>query len=134
MSSECLVGRRKLHELKIKSTVWLVLVFFVAFSSARAQQQASPMVDHTRPHPRIAQTEARGRRIDLTTLKGAKVFVTPSLNPDQPVPLLVHFHGAPWLVVVVAQHLPRTALITIQLRSGSSVYRKPFEDVKLCPR
>ena len=90
------------------------------------------MVDHTRPHPRIAQTEARGRRIDLTTLKGAKVFVTPSLNPDKPVPLLVHFHGAPWLVeVVVAQHLPRAALITIQLGSGSSVYRKPFEDVKL---
>jgi hypothetical protein len=90
------------------------------------------MVDHTRPHPRIAQTEAPGRRFDLVSLKGAQLFVTSSLNPKKPVPLIVHFHGAPWLVEAqLARYLPRAALITVQLGSGSSVYRKPFTDVKL---
>jgi hypothetical protein len=118
--------------LKLKTTAWLYLFLLLSFSSAIAQQQASPMVDHTRPHPRIVQTEATGKRVDLATLKGARLFTTASLNPEKPVPLVVHFHGAPWLVEVhTAQHLRRAALITIQLGSGPSVYRKPFEDVKL---
>jgi hypothetical protein len=90
------------------------------------------MVDHTRPHPRITQTEVNGRRVEMKSLKGATLFIGPGVNPSQPVPLLIHFHGAPWLVEQhVARYLPRTALITVQLGSGSSVYRKPFEQTDL---
>lgn len=90
------------------------------------------MVDHTRPHPRITQTESAGRRVDLKSLKGATLFIGPRVNPNRPVPLLIHFHGAPWLIEGhVARYLPKTALITVQLGSGSSVYRKPFEQADL---
>ena len=90
------------------------------------------MVDHTRPHPRIKETETQGRRVDLQSLKGARLFLTPKVDANKPVPLIVHFHGAPWLIeTYIASHLPRAALITIQLGSGSNAYRKPFEDLKL---
>ena len=95
-------------------------------------QAPSPMVDHTRPHQRIQQTEVAGRRVDLKTLKGARLFVGPRVNPNRPVALLVHFHGAPWLVERhVSLFLSKTALITVQLGAGSSVYRRPFEDPKV---
>lgn len=90
------------------------------------------MTEHTRPHPRIPQTEANGRRIELKTLKGARLFIGPRVNPNKPVPLLVHFHGAPWLIEYhVARYLPRAALITVQLGAGSNAYRHPFEQPEL---
>lgn len=90
------------------------------------------MVDHTRPHPRIPQKDANGRRVDLKSLKGARLFISPRVNPNKPVPLIVHFHGAPWLIEQhVARYLPRAALITIQLGSGSNAYRRPFEQSEL---
>ncbi len=93
-----------------------------------AAQSPSPMVDHTRPHPRIQQTETAGRRVDLKSLKGAKLFLGPHFNPKRPAPLLVHFHGAPWLIELhIARYLPRAALITVQLGAGSNAYRRPFE-------
>ena len=58
-------------------------------------------------------------------------FVGPRVNISKPVLLLIHFHGAPWLVERhVATRLPRTALITVQLGAGSSVYRRPFEQAE----
>jgi len=110
----------------------LVIFGFVAWTQQPTPQAPSPMVDHTRPHPRIQQTEVAGRRVDLKTLKGARLFVSPHVNPNRPVPLLIHFHGAPWLVERhVSLYLPKVALITVQLGAGSSVYRRPFEDTKL---
>lgn len=92
-----------------------------------AAQNPSPMVDHTRPHPRATQSEPPGRRIELKSLKGATLFVAPSFKPDSHASLLIHFHGAPWLIEQhIARHLPRVALITVQLGSGSSAYRRPF--------
>ncbi len=90
------------------------------------------MIDHTRPHPRIAQSEANGRRVELKSLKGARLFIGPDVNPNRPVPLIVHFHGAPWLVELhVAEHARHAALITVQLGAGSSAYRRPFEQQEL---
>ena len=90
------------------------------------------MVDQTRPHPRIAQTEAHGQRIDLATLKGARLFVSPRVNVNKPVPLVIHFHGVPWLIELhISRQLPQAALITVQLGTGSSAYRRPFESEAL---
>ncbi len=89
------------------------------------------MVDHTRPHPRITQTETPGRRVDLKSLKGATLFISPRVEPNDRVPLLIHFHGASWLVEQhVARYLPRAALITVNLGAGSSAYRRPFEQAE----
>jgi hypothetical protein len=72
--------------------------------------------------------EVKGRRVDLKSLKGARLFMGPRVNRNRPVPLLIHFHGASWLVEQhVARYLPRAALITVNLGAGSSAYRKPFE-------
>ena len=119
--------------LPTTSLVPILLIFGCVVPAQQPTPQApSPMVDHTRPHQRIQQTEVAGRRVDLKTLKGARLFVGSRVNPNRPVPLLVHFHGAPWLVERhVSLFLSKTALITVQLGAGSSVYRRPFEDPKL---
>jgi hypothetical protein len=111
-------------------------LLFALLLTANPQQPApqvpSPMIEHTRPHPRIQQTEVNGRRVDLKTLKGARLFIGPRVNPNNPVPLLIHFHGASWLVERhVALHLPKAALITVQLGAGSNAYRRPFEQPEL---
>jgi hypothetical protein len=72
-------------------------------------------------HSRVPQTEVPGR-----------LFVGAGLNTKRPVPLVMHFHGAPWLVEFhVAKTLPHAALITVQLGSGSSAYGRSFEQVSL---
>jgi len=107
------------------------LVRFAAIAQQPTPQTPSPMVEHTRPHTRIQETSVPGRRVDLQSLKGARLFIGPRVNVNKPVPLLIHFHGAPWLVERhVADHLPRAALITVQLGTGSSVYRRPFEQLE----
>lgn len=104
------------------------LAQFFGFAQQPAPQAPSPMVEHTRPHTRIQETSAAGRRVDLQSLKGARLFIGPRVNPNKPVPLLIHFHGAPWLIERhMALRLPGAAVITVQLGAGSSVYRRPFE-------
>jgi hypothetical protein len=112
-----------------RTALLITLILFAAIpATPQSQQSPSPMVDHTRPHPRITQTETPGRRVDLKSLKGAKLFIGPRVNPNDRVPLLIHFHGASWLVEQhIARYLPRAALITVNLGAGSSAYRKPFE-------
>src|SRR5262249_11867070 len=91
-------------------------------------QTPSPMVDKTRPHPRIAQSVAVGRRVDLKSLKGARLFIGRSVDPNRPVSLIVHFHVAPWLIEMhIPKHLKHAALITVKSRTGSNAYRPPFE-------
>src|SRR6266852_9742174 len=75
-----------------------LILFAPVPATPQTQQSPSPMVDHTRPHPRITQTETPGRRVDLKSLKGARLFISPRVNPNDRVPLLIHFHGASWLV------------------------------------
>ena len=117
----------------LRTALLITLILLVPVSATpQTPQSPSPMIDHTRPHPRITQTEGAGRRVDLKALKGATLFIGPRVNPNNPVPLLIHFHGAPWLIEQhVARYLPNAALITVQLGSGSSVYRKPFEQTNL---
>jgi len=116
-----------------RAALLITLILFAPVpAKPQTQQSPSPMVDHTRPHPRLTQTETPGRRVDLKSLKGAKLFIGPRVNPNQPVPLLIHFHGASWLVEQhVARYLPRVALITVNLGAGSSADRKPFEQAEL---
>src|SRR3954447_25221383 len=84
------------------------------------------------PHPRVQQQEPAGRRVELKSLKGARLFVTPTVNTNKPVPLLVHFHGVPWLIETqIATQLSHAALITVNLGAGSNAYRHPFEQTEL---
>ena len=96
-------------------------------SAQQMPQNPSPMTDSTRPHPRIEKTEAAGKRNELTTLKGSVLYTGPKIKTDKPVPLIIHFHGASWLMEYhIAKHFPKAALITVNLGSGSRVYGNPF--------
>src|SRR5687768_6311266 len=100
-------------------TALLITLLLLAPGSGTQQTeslstQPSPIPAQTRPHPRIPQTESPGRRLDLKSLKGARLFTSPGVNPNKPVPLLIHFHGAPWLIAThIAHYLPKAALITV---------------------
>lgn len=100
----------------------LIIVFCAAavslLNAQQSPQNPSPIVENTRPHPRIAQVEVPGRRVELVTLKGAIVSASPKLNPNKPVPLIIHFHGVPWLMEYhIGKHFPNAALITVNLGS-----------------
>jgi hypothetical protein len=113
--------------MKRLATVLLILLIGLPAVAQMVPQNPSPMTDSTRPHPRIAQTEVPGRRVELTALKGAVLFVSPKVKTAKPVPLVINFHGAPWLIQHhLAESLPRAALITINLGSGSRAYDAPF--------
>ena len=92
----------------------------------QAAQNPSPMTDSTRPHPRVAQYEAPGRRIALST---GTLYIPPTFAPARRHAIVVHFHGAPWLVEHhVRTHLPQAALVTVHLGAGSRVYGEAFSE------
>jgi hypothetical protein len=91
-----------------------------------APQNPSPMTDTTRPHPRVAEAAPPGQRRALTQ---ATLFVRDGLTPAARLPLIVHFHGAPWLVEHHAwSKRLRAAIVTVQIGSGSGVYDRVFAD------
>src|SRR5437899_2202941 len=52
-------------------------------------QNASPMVEHTREHPRLTQQTPPGRRIPLEL---GELFIPAKLQKKQHLPLVIHFH------------------------------------------
>ena len=120
--------------LWLRSSICLVLLAALESGSV-AQTDKGGLVKNIlqdREHHRIEKVAAPGRRVDLSALKGATLYVSPLVRLDKPVPLVVHFHGAAWLVEQhIRAHLPNAALITVQLGAGSSVYGRPFEEEAL---
>jgi hypothetical protein len=92
--------------------------------AAQQPQNPSPMVEHTRTHPRLKEETPPGRR---ETLELGTLFLPATLKLKPPVPLLIFFHGGAWLPEVAAarEHL---AVISIQIGQGSGVYAKAFAD------
>ncbi|MBX7171676.1 MAG: hypothetical protein K1X72_12020 [Pyrinomonadaceae bacterium] len=115
-------------------TLSVVFGFTFTFSliAQQSPQNPSPMTDTTRPHPRIEKVEVEGKRTELTTLKGAILFANPKVKTNKAVPLIIHFHGVPWLMEYhIAKHFPNAALITVNLGSGSKVYGTPFSEAQM---
>src|SRR5215475_1854435 len=117
----------------------IILISLLAVSTfAQQTQNPSPMVEHTRAHPRLQQETPPGRREKLEL---GSLFIPSKLEQrlDRKgaaarLPLFVHFHGGTWLPEVVASRAGGAAVISIQLGAGSSVYAKPFADWKLFER
>src|SRR5436305_13834049 len=83
--------------------------------------------DQVRSHPRMKKEVPEGLREQLSL---GTLFVPKALKREGTVPLFLHFHGGDWLPEVAAVQHGNTAVITVQLGSGSAVYAKPFEDPK----
>ncbi|MEO6725046.1 MAG: hypothetical protein ABIU20_07300 [Blastocatellia bacterium] len=107
--------------------LWFILLLMIP-AFAQQSQNPSPMVEHTRAHPRLTQESPSGRREKLE-LGG--LFIPAKLKLKSSVPLFIHFHGGTWLPEVAAAQMGNTAVISIQIGSGSSAYAKPFGDAQL---
>jgi hypothetical protein len=117
----------------IRMGIFSLLIILMIGPSAfsQASQNPSPMVEHTRSHPRLKQESPDGRRekLELGTL-----FLPAKLKLKPPVPLFIHFHGGTWLPEVAAAKAGNTAVISIQIGAGSGAYAKPFSDAMLFSR
>jgi hypothetical protein len=83
--------------------------------------------DKVRSHPRLKKEVPEGQRDKLTI---GTLFLPRELKREATIPLFIHFHGGEWLPEVAALKHGRTAVITVQLGTGSAVYGKPFADGK----
>lgn len=110
------------------------LIFILLLATpmfAQQSQNPSPMVEHTRAHPRLKQESPVGRREKLEL--GA-LFLPAKLKLKSPTPLFIHFHGGTWLPEVAATKVGNSAVISIQIGAGSSAYARPFSDGQLFSR
>lgn len=97
-----------------------LLCVFAAVPMLVAQQNPSPMVEHTRPHPRLPEVAPEGQR---ETLELGAMFVPKGVKKK--APLFIHFHGGP-IVPEIAAAKNKGVAITMQLGTGSGVYGRPF--------
>src|ERR1035438_7946282 len=96
---------------------------------AQQAQNPSPMVEHTRPHPRLTKPapDLPGKREQLVV---GKLFIPAKLSRRKQLPLFVHFHGAGWVAEIAAEKIG-SAVITVETGSGSGVYAQQFSDRRL---
>jgi hypothetical protein len=107
--------RRTLAVLALAGAAW-----------GQMAQNPSPMVEHTRAHPRLKEEHPAGRRekLELGTLY---------LPAGRPRAILFFFHGGTWLPeVAAARH--RVAVVSVQVGAGSGTYARLFEDPARWPR
>jgi hypothetical protein len=107
------------------------LLFLSANLPAQQAQNPSPMVEHTRAHPRLTQTTPPGLRQKLTL---GTLFVPEMLKRKRRVNLLLFFHGGDWLPELAVAQQRNLAVITVQAGAGSSTYEKLFADPTVFPR
>lgn len=91
-------------------------------------QNPSPMVEHTRAHPRLQQQIPQGRRekLELGTL-----FIPAKSMKASHLKLLFFFHPGgsnTWLPEVAAASQRNMAVVTVQSGEGSSTYARLFAD------
>lgn len=118
--------RMRLRELAVLG----VGLAAVAGASAQQPQNPSPMVEHTREHPRLTTTVPPGERLPL---KIGTLFIPEKLKRHRGVKLLLFFHGGDWLPEFAVAQQRDTAVIAVQAGAGSSTYAKLFADAATFP-
>jgi hypothetical protein len=101
----------------------LLIACALLLHAAHAQQaqNPSPMVEHTRAHPRLKEVSPPGRREKLEL---GELFIPKGLRPNT---LLVFFHGGTWLPEYAGAR-NRMAVLAVQAGSGSASYARLFTD------
>jgi hypothetical protein len=98
---------------------------------AQMPQNPSPMVEHTREHPRLTQEMLPGRRVGLGL---GTLFVPERVQKAQGARLLFFFHGGDWLPEVAVARQRRMAVVTVQAGQGSGTYVNLFTDAARFPK
>lgn len=117
------------------------LCFSLVFAQQRdslrpAPQNPSPMVEQTRKHERISQTPQPGLKLELSGLlpKPVDVFIPQKFLQAKSFDLLIHFHGASFVVHYAASKAKRPLVAaTVNLGAGSGIYGAPFADSTVFP-
>ena len=92
----------------------------LALLALQLVQSPSPMVESTRAHERQRQRPVAGERI-ATRL--GELLLPPGLKAGHKLPLVIHFHGEPWLAEQsVRKAFPKAAVLAVQAGAGSRVY------------
>lgn len=100
----------------------LVATFVFALAAHAAEpQNPSPMVEHTREHPRLKEEHPAGRR---EKLDAGTLFIPQAIVARKEAPLLVFMHGGAWIPEVAAAKHGMAALV-IQRGDG---YKALFEN------
>lgn len=89
---------------------------------AQQPQNPSPLEEHTRAHTRIARREPRGQR---WTIPAGTLFLPQRLAKKSTVPLVIHFHGAAWLL---EQATDRAAVLVVSPGGGSAAYARVINE------
>jgi hypothetical protein len=92
-----------------------------------APQNPSPMVEHTRAHPRLPTTAPEGRSEKLSL---GPMYIPAKLKLKSPTPVLFFFHSSD-AVPDIAAAKNKMVAVTIRIGAGSSTYAKPFKDPEL---
>jgi hypothetical protein len=108
-----------------------VLLFLASTLLAQMKQNPSPMVEHTREHPRLAKQTPRGRRVGLEL---GTLFVPEKVKNTRGVSLLFFFHGGDWLPEVAAARQRKMAVVSVQAGQVSSTYANLFADPRRFPK
>jgi hypothetical protein len=111
--------------LRTVRSLAILPLFLAAGFAALAQQNPSPMVEHTREHPRLTKTTPAGRRMPLEL---GTLFVPEKVAQKSAVKLLLFFHGGDWLPEYAAAQQRNMAVISMQAGAGSGSYVKLFTD------
>ncbi len=90
-----------------------------------AAQNPSPMVEHTRTHPRLTKQVPPGERFPLPL---GTLFVPQRMRANRPASLLFFFHGSDWLPELAASRQHQMAVVTVQAGAGSGSYVRLFQD------
>lgn len=112
----------------MKITALFLLTVCCAVTPIAAQtavlQNPSPMVEHTRAHPRLSEQPPDGRREKLAL---GTLFVPAKLRLKSPTPVLFFFHYRDSVPEVAAARRGMV-VVSIQIGEGSRVYARPFLD------
>jgi len=113
----------------VAAAACLGVLLGAAVPLAQQTQNPSPMVEHTRAHPRLPDVAPKGQRepLELGTL-----FVPKGVKKK--ARLVIHFHGDELIPEIAAARIGGTAVISMQLGTGSGAYAKPFADPQLFGR
>lgn len=93
---------------------------------AQQSQNPSPMVEHSRRHPRLQQETPAGRRLKLEL---GTLFIPPGVKAGKHAAVLFFFHGGTWLPEVAGAR-DHVAVVSVQAGSGSATYARLFDDPK----
>lgn len=97
----------------------------VPSTSPVAAQNPSPMVEHTRPHPRLTKQSPPGEHDPLPL---GTLFLPQGLRRNRPSTLLFFFHGGDWLPELATSRQHQVAVVTVQGGVGSGSYVQLFQD------